>query len=312
MMTCCMSLFVIEQSKPKPYVLSTQTPMQTPRFRPYLLALAVAVLLGSVCLPAQAMTYDQASALAKSAWKQKDATALAQLRAAAQSGDANAQYNLGVMYEYGQGVPQDYAQAAYWYRKAAEQGDAVAQNCLGLLYEYGLGVPQDYAQALSWFRKAAAQGDAGAQFWLGFMYDSGQGVPQDYAQAAYWYRKAADQGSSLAQYNLGFMYDLGRGVPQDYAQALSWYLKASAQGDALAQNNLGVMYLKGLGVPQDYVIAYALFNLSATGYPSSYNPATNNRSELAPRMTPQQIAAGQELTRRMMKIGVLKAIDSWR
>jgi TPR repeat protein len=74
------------------------------------------------------MTSDQAFALAESAWKQKDATALAQLRAAAQSGDANAQYWLGVMYHNGQGVPQDYAQAISWFRKAAAQGDADAQN----------------------------------------------------------------------------------------------------------------------------------------------------------------------------------------
>jgi hypothetical protein len=70
------------------------------------------------------------------------------------------------------------------------------------------------------------------------------------------------------------------------------------------------MYINGQGVPQDYVIAYALYNLSATGDPSSDNPATNNRSNLTARMTPQQITAGQELTRRMMKMGVLKAIDS--
>ena len=59
------------------------------------------------------------------------------------------------------------------------------------------------------------------------------------------------------------------------------------------------------------MIAYALFNLSATGNPSSDNNAANNRSNLTDRMTPQQIADGQELTRRMMKVGVLEAIDSW-
>jgi TPR repeat protein len=47
----------------------------------------------------------------------------------------------------GWGVPQDYAQAAIWYRKAAEQGSAEAQFNLGLLYDNGLGVPLDYSQA---------------------------------------------------------------------------------------------------------------------------------------------------------------------
>jgi hypothetical protein len=65
-------------------------------------------------------------------------------------------------------------------------------------------------------------------------------------------------------------------------------------------------------VPQDYVIAYALYNLSAAKNPSQRNLAIPNRSNLSARMTQQQIAAGQELTRRMMKIGVTEAIDSWR
>jgi TPR repeat protein len=71
------------------------------------------------------------------------------------------------------------------------------------------------------------------------------------------------------------------------------------------------MYKHGLGVPRDYVIAYALYNIAA-GYFSDNNKVANNRSNLTATMTPQQITAGQELTRHMMKIGVLKAIDSWR
>jgi uncharacterized protein len=63
-----------------------------------------------------------------------------------------AQYNLGVMYDYGQGVPQDYAVAMSWYRKAAEQGDADAQVNLGILCGMGQGVPQDYVIAHMWFK----------------------------------------------------------------------------------------------------------------------------------------------------------------
>jgi TPR repeat protein len=101
-------------------------------------------------------------------------------------------------------------------------------------------------------------------------------------------------------------------VIDGFAERLPWYRKAADQGDAHAQNNLGTMCDNSQGVPRDDIVAYALFNLSATGDPSSDNPAPNNRSKLAARMTSQQIAAGQELTRRMMKMGVLKAIDSWR
>jgi hypothetical protein len=112
-------------------------------------------------------------------------------------------------------------------------------------------------------------------------------------------RAAAQSGDANAQFWLGVMYLEGLGVPQDYAQAISWYRKAAAQGHAHAQFNLGLMYDYGQGVPQDSIVAYALYNLSATGDPASDNHATSNLSNLTARMTPKQIAAGQELTRRM-------------
>ena len=119
------------------------------------------------------------------------ATAIRELRPLAEQGDAEAQYNLGVIYDRGQGVTQDYAEAVKWYRKAAEQGDARAQGNLGVMYSTGRGVPQDYAEAAKWFRKAAEQGWADAQHNLGLMHGNGQGVPEDYVQAHMWYNLAA-------------------------------------------------------------------------------------------------------------------------
>ncbi len=81
---------------------------------------------------------------------------------AAEQGDAEAQFGLGVMYTDGKGVPQDYKQAFSWYRKAAEQGLATAQFGLGAMYANGDGVPQDYVQAHKWFNLAAANGDKAA------------------------------------------------------------------------------------------------------------------------------------------------------
>jgi TPR repeat protein len=77
-----------------------------------------------------------------------------------------AQNNLGALYDVGQGVKQDYAQAMIWYRKAADQGDEVAQRNIGDLYANGHGVPTDEAQARIWYRKAAAGGDGTAKTWL--------------------------------------------------------------------------------------------------------------------------------------------------
>lgn len=74
-------------------------------------------------------------------------------------------------------APQDYKAAAARNRKAAEQGDANAQNNLGEMYQNGQGVIQDYKEAVTWYRKAAGQGHASAQNNLGGMYKTGQGVP---------------------------------------------------------------------------------------------------------------------------------------
>jgi len=114
------------------------------------------------------------------------------------------------------------------YFKAAEQGDAVAQYNLGNLYYQGQGLPQDYAQAALWFRKAAEQGEPRAQRDLGVLYGNGQGVPRDYTQAAFWRRKAAEQGNAQAQLDLGTLYGNGQGVPKDYAEAYFWLDLAAA------------------------------------------------------------------------------------
>jgi TPR repeat protein len=74
-------------------------------------------------------------------------------------GDADAQYNLGFMYELGIGGPQDYAMAVSWYCRAAEQDHARPQCNLGVMYTYGHGVPQDYVLAHMWFNLAASRID---------------------------------------------------------------------------------------------------------------------------------------------------------
>ena len=112
-------------------------------------------------------------------------------------------------------------------KKAAESGDAVAQYNLGVMHYDGEGVPQDYAEAVKWFRLAADQGHAWAQHSLGVMHYDGEGVPQDYAEAVKWYRLAADQGLAVAQENLGFMYRDGQGVPQDDVETYAWFSVAA-------------------------------------------------------------------------------------
>jgi len=112
----------------------------------------------------------------------------------------------------------------------AEQGLPPAQYTFGILYEVGHEIPQDYAEAAKWYRKAAERGDRYAQTSLGVFYNKGQGVPQDYSEAAKWYRSAAEQGDTFAQTNLGILYAKGQGVQQNYIFAHMWFdLVASAK-----------------------------------------------------------------------------------
>ncbi len=96
-------------------------------------------------------------------------------------------------------MPEDDAEAAKWFRKAAKQGDAQAQHNLGVMYQTGMGVPEDDAEAVKWFRKAAEQGYANAQLNLGTRYATGEGVPEDYVRAFAWFNLAAAQGVENAK-----------------------------------------------------------------------------------------------------------------
>ena len=91
----------------------------------------------------------------------------AEMKTSAEKSDPVAQNNLAVMYATGNGVKQNYAEAAKWYEKAGEQGYPVAQHNLGTLYENGMGVPRDLHAAKVWYELAAEQGDTWAQLSLG-------------------------------------------------------------------------------------------------------------------------------------------------
>lgn len=113
--------------------------------------------------------------------------------------DVGIQYELGLCYYKGEGVPQSYTEAVKWFRRAAEQGFALAQLALGECYYNAKGVSQSDEMAAMWCRKAAEQGNGSAQFLLGLCYEAGDGVPQDCDEAIRWYQKAAEQGEHMAR-----------------------------------------------------------------------------------------------------------------
>jgi TPR repeat protein len=123
-----------------------------------------------------------------------------------------------------------------WLLWAAEQGDAEAQFWLGVAYEENWYGTTDNQLAAKWYEKAAAQGHPDAQVSLGEIYENGRGVEQNYVLAAEWYRKAAEHvpdlgGAGQGRNQLGLLYLDGLGVPKDYVLAYMWFALAHTEGN---------------------------------------------------------------------------------
>lgn len=153
-------------------------------------------------------------------------------------GDAEAQYNVAVLFEVGGILPKDYDAAYSWYVKSAGQGFAKAQNNLGLYYQMGISVAEDFRVASDLYTKSAGQGYAPAQYNLGQCYLHRIGVRYSAIQAAYYLQKAADQNHPAACYSLGMMFELGKGMDRDYARAHKLYTFAADNGITVAQERL--------------------------------------------------------------------------
>lgn len=188
----------------------------------------------------------------------------------------------------------DYPTAVKELRPLAERGDAEAQYRIGLMFEFGRGYPIDKAQGIAWFRKAAAQNHTAALQELGVIYATGDGVPKDDAQAVSWFRKAAELGNPTAQFNLGLMIAKGTGAPKDDALAVSWFRKAANQGMVGAQFKLGVAYENGNGVAKDPVLAYVSYAIAARG---GNQESATHRDSMAPQLSAAQAQQAQAMAR---------------
>ena len=122
---------------------------------PQLTRIALILIALLLAAPVSAADFQKGSTAAQSG---DFATALREWTPLAKQGDARAQYNMGVMYSKGQGVPQDYKIAVKWYRLAAKQGGASAQLNLGVMYGMGRGVIQDNVYAHMWGNIVASNG----------------------------------------------------------------------------------------------------------------------------------------------------------
>lgn len=214
--------------------------------------------------------------------KEEEYAALeAKYRPAAEQGDAEAQFQLGRLYNsYASWTDRKErkTEALKWFRKAAEQGHVEAQYWTGLYYRRGLEVvTKDKAESDVWFSKAAEQGHTRAMMKLGRYREAAelgdpraqfelgnQSIEKDPVEAMRWYLKAFNRADSLdgwastageAAYQIAKMYEEGKGVIQNDGTALSWLFSAAEKGDSEAPWDIARRYVKGLGVPKDTKVA---------------------------------------------------------
>jgi len=140
----------------------------------------------------------------------------------AKAGNSVAEFELGMVYLHGWGVPANAYDALKWLSKAASHGNIYAADEMGKFYYEEAGPNHDedgdaLSEAVECFRQSANAGNPDAQVRLGFLYARGIGVPRDRPEAVEWWEKAAQQGNATAQFCLGVSYGLGRGVKKDPA-----------------------------------------------------------------------------------------------
>lgn len=202
-------------------------------------------------------------------WEYKS---VSELKAAADAGDAESQYELGQAYFFGESVCKDEAEGVKWFIKAAEQNHTQSIANLARCYINGVGVEKDEKKGVEYVRILAEQGDWASRQYLGFlnlkqegedgdiqaqmrlatMYFDGKGVGQSYTEALNWAMKAALQGNAEAQSMVGHIYYYGAvEIERNYGEAAFWLTKAAKQGRDDAQYLLAVCYCVGRGVKED-------------------------------------------------------------
>jgi TPR repeat protein len=222
-------------------------------------------------------------------------------RAANEANDPDVMYLTGLMFDRGEGVPQDYKEAFRWYVLAAAAGQPAAMNSLGLMYALGHGVSQDHSEAMKWWTKAAESGSIAALSNIATTYYTGLGVGQSYPEAAKWFQLAAGKGDANSMNTLGVMYAQGLGVARSRPNAIKLFEQSAYLGSSTAMINLGTLYAAGKGVKQDNALAYAwLITALAFGVPAEERDATVYRLGMTvARLGPNQLARAQEQARKI-------------
>lgn len=148
----------------------------------------------------------------------------------AQNGDAEAQIEIGNIYEQN----QKFSAAVFWYKRAAESGNPVAMCYLGSFYTLGRGVQKNNDKAFYWYKKSADTGDKIGLYYLGLCYERGVGIKQNFKEAFNYYKKSAELDYEDAFISLANLYFKGVGTEKNLQEAEKWYKKAASNENPIA------------------------------------------------------------------------------
>ena len=216
----------------------------------------------------------------------------------AQQGSADAQFDIGAMFENGRGVTADRTKAIQWYQKAAAQKHDRAMHAVARM--------EDNQRRLELTQSQAESGDLEAQYKLGTMYLTGTGTSADLQLAAQWLTRAAEKNHTKAQFKLGHLYYVKLADEGDMQSALDWFNKAAASDYSPAFYYLGDMYASGSGVTKDYDKARNWYEKARS---AGFSPAVQALSDLDYRRK-QDEQREQEAERRMAAEAERKAAEA--
>ena len=228
------------------------------------------------------------------------------LEKSAEQGFAPAQVMLAGIYRFGRrGIPQDMKKARMWYEMAAAKGSGEAMTQLNAIYQQSVDMKVGdmfTGENIEWLELSVKQGNVEAALRLAEMAEKGRYMPKDLKRAAELYQKAADAGLFQAQAAVGKMYANGEGFSQNTEKAVFWLTKAAEQGYVEAQRKLASVYTYQ---HPDQVQAYAWQVVSL----SALFPDTPDLVQVSPdlerllrSMTPDQIKDGQKLAYKIVEI----------
>ncbi len=170
---------------------------------------------------------------------------------AADEGDANGLYNLGMCFLNGYGCKQDKNLAYQAFRTSAEKNHPEAINNMGGFYRDGIVVEKNLKTATEFFARSAKLGNDFGLLNYGLALQRGEGVEKAPSKAVEFFKQAAMRGNAEAMNAYGMCFHTGNGVAKDPAVAVTWFNASAARGFPPAMDNLASCYELGLGVRRD-------------------------------------------------------------